>query len=418
MNLENNIYKNKYIKYKQKYLTLKNQQGGEINNSLFYYVNINELTPEHREALKIKFETETEIAELFTDFYSDMAKILKLFDKKSDEVISYTEITNFEQYLSSQFVFKSKSFTTYFDFITYIKKLGYIQNNTDLISELKKEVDSIEINDQDLNNVWQTVFKINKLITNLKSNINGYLLGHFKNTRQINKNLFDLMKINPLETLKEILVIYKNKYNYLVKSPKNLETNIQLVDPEILSLECVFTKICKTYENIKTKIQMFKSMGEATLKYYESNLFYTKPINMDRYLISYNDLIYMFVNTGKPDGITTVSEHIFITKTPSDFISNLYHNKDERAVSVKLHLYALKLFKPNYIYSHPLDIMSDIFATNFVKKGLFTKTDKKLNPGDIFGKDYKELQFGIDPTVEYAVNHQVLDQMLTEHGLA
>ncbi len=158
---------------------------------------------------------------------------------------------------------------------------------------------------------------------------------------------------------------------------------------------------------------MFKSMGQGTLSHYEENLFYKKPENMNRYLMSYNDLIYLFINTGKPKNDITISEHIFISKTPSAFISNLYENNDKKALSVKLHLNALKQFKPDYVFSQPLDIMSDIFEVNFVKKGLFTKQPRP-KPWDIFGYTFLDLKFGVDPSVEFAVNHEVLNKMLTE----
>lgn len=412
----NNDWRQKYFKYKKKYLYLKQQYGGVVDNSLFFHVDVSTITTAHKENLIKKFNIEQNIAEQFVEFYKFMGYFCGLLGKV-DENVSYGEILNFSQHLDVHIKLETNDFSNYSQFITYLKTIE-TSEISDFILDFKNKIEKIKFDKNKIINI--DAFRIGIDIENKLRELNGYLKDFEKRGMEpgIRSGIMNLIRkiiqINPLEILHKILNIYSSNYTILQITPKSNELNIPLIEPSNLSIECIFNKISANKKDCKKKSNMFASMGEATLKFYESLLNKQIVENMKRYLVSYNDQIYMFVNTGNPTGDRnlTISEHIYITKTPSNYISNLYENKDEKEISVKLHLYSLNLCKPNYIYSHPLDIMKDIFQTNFVAKNLFSKCPDV----EIFGFSSSSLGFGIYPTVKYSVNHQILNEMLNQNG--
>jgi hypothetical protein len=160
-------------------------------------------------------------------------------------------------------------------------------------------------------------------------------------------------------------------------------------------------------EKFDQKINTFNDMAYKTLIYYCKSFDINNEYecNTKRYLVTYNDDLTMFINTGTFSDNVKFSEHIYITRLPTRYIHSLITNERVPNVAPSLHLYGLKLFIPNYIVSHPLNIM-DILFKKFIKNGLFT-TSTVLNRNKYLGieyKCYKEYKLLQKPTVEYKIN--------------
>ncbi len=423
--MENKIRENKfylkYLKYKQKYLDLK-QLGGQVDNSLFHHIEIATLPDNHINALINKFNCETEIGKLLENFYKYQEFFIGVLGKNHNETVSYNESLNFTKILESDIIINTNDFKNYTEFIQYLFGLmNLYEPSFDLIKEIQLKINKIHIDTNSIKNSGAGMIGIylNKTLVSLKMNLITLIKITDINKLIIEYNKFKkivktIINIDPLETLKEIITKYTNNYDIL-KTSVIPGLTIPLVKPNKLSIECIYNKLAKPKADTKKRYRMFEAMGQRTLSYYTNDVLNKELFpSMKRYIVTYNDIIYMIVNTGYPIKSTKISEHIFIAKTPSLFISNMYQNIDEPNIAVKLHLYCLKTFLPKFFYSHPLSKMTDIFNTNFVKTGLFVEQPNT----DIFGIHSKNLGFGMSPEVKYDVNHQVLNQMLIEYNLS
>ena len=132
----------------------------------------------------------------------------------------------------------------------------------------------------------------------------------------------------------------------------------------------LFTNI-NSKEKLQIKTQMFSDMAYPTLQWYPGP-FETEVPNS--FLVSYDDQLNMFISKCTADNGDKFSEHIYITRLPSLYITSLINGSREPNVEEALHIYALSLHKPKYLVSEPLNIMKEGVFGKFVTDRLLSKT--------------------------------------------
>ena len=228
------------------------------------------------------------------------------------------------------------------------------------------------------------------------------------------------MIMNYIQNLKQIYIesydVISTRINLIAK---NSTLNLSELSAEDI-INILFRQI-NTFTKLKKICIFYVELYRQTIGHYSDSFYIEESeypdCNNKRYLVTYNDELSMFISNGKFIDNIIYSEHIFISRLPSLILSSYFTGIREPNIAPLLHLYGLKLFRPNYVLSAPLDIMDSIF-NRFEQNGLFIKSndlDKSKYLGDSY-EDYEKYELLFNPTIEYCVNLECLDELLLKYN--
>jgi hypothetical protein len=424
----------KYLKYKKKYLNLIG--GLKTDKKLFYKINISDLTPEKKIDLKNKFEIEFELANRLCNFYDSIIKKMTIYNNYLNKENPDNINIDFFNNINKKIIESNNE--GMISIIVYIRSLRDLYNDLIILKDtiitevnitqiFKTYGSCIDISNTklyfELREVRDEIFLLKFSFDDLKSKSVAHMnkksiISIILNQINIILSIIDLEKEYDFN---EIIDYYTVNYTNLLNLPNDKPSNI--VFPDLLSSKpCIvwFNLLTKnSIEHIKKQKQVFYAMSMGTLRFYNKTFDYIKPPTMDRYLVSYDNQIFMFINTGIiPETNIRISEHILITKLPSNIISNIIISQPNLPLAIDLHLYGLSEFCPDYIVSYPLDIMTDIF-NSFEKLGIFYNPKKELSIDGITidAKNFvRNLKIIFPPSIQYNINHEKLFNKLKEEG--
>jgi hypothetical protein len=242
-------------------------------------------------------------------------------------------------------------------------------------------------------------------------NYHKYLIYKNKYIKLKNK-LFNYNKINDiddtrLEYLKnkfyiefklahELYLFYKkiknNSNNDIDNIYKLYNDNIKLLSKGIIS-NYSLTNINKKElsknlinidkNNINQIIEKYYNMSNSLSYYYYNILIKNidKPNKLLKYIFTFNDDIYAFVNYGELDNKTKIMEIDYITEIPSKLLSS---NKIVN-MSRELEKYIIDLLKPDYILSKDNKFEYIIKNTNYINLKIIN--EKFLDNNVLLGQD-------------------------------
>ncbi len=427
--MNKNGYYVKYLKYKQKYLELK---GGAIDPAKFFNIKIDTLPPDEKKRLKEKFDLE----------FSLSLKIHQLFEIVNALFLPGHFPGNilYEQ-LPDKIRVAQESDEIYNEIIgikTDLDRLDITNkaNLESIIGKLKASKDRISssgvyfIRNRDLTiTIGLLIDKVNSIINiddrwiieeakTERKRRGGFVFGFTYDSKGklledfIKESLDVITKFKCYFDIDSILNYIKNLYSEnfdrlnerILKGKIINNENIKDLTNEVL-FNYLFTNI-NSKEKLQIKTQMFSDMAYPTLQWYSGPFEKAVP---NSFLVSYDDQLNMFISKCTADNGEKFSEHIYITRLPSLYITSLINGSREPNVAESLHIYALSLHKPTYLVSEPLNIMKEGVFSKFVTDRLLSKTVPQCIA------THKCILIN-RITACYLVNQDILETKISEHG--